>query len=421
MDPPTNFSMHPCFDIKARHLFGRIHLPVAPRCNVQCHYCNRKFDCANESRPGVTSAVLSPGQALHYLNAVLEKETRITVVGIAGPGDPFANPEETMETLRLVRRDHKDMLLCIASNGLGIGPYIDELAELQTSHVTITINAVDPEVGQRIYGYLRDQKIIYRGLQAAEILLKRQQEAVLRLKEHGITVKVNSIIIPGINDTHIPAVAQTVAGWGADIMNCIPLFPTAGTLFANLPEPDGKMTVRTRLMARESLPQMTHCTRCRADAVGMLGASRTEEFRPLLEESAKLPLRPGDDRPFVAVASLEGALVNQHLGEAEQFRIFDETGGEYRLVESRTAPPPGCGDDRWLALARLLLDCRAVLISAVGGRPREVLEGHGIRVIEMAGMITDGLDVVYKGADPRPLQKRHGGGCTGGRGGSGCG
>ncbi|NEX14978.1 MAG: nitrogen fixation protein NifB, partial [Prosthecochloris sp.] len=43
---------HPCFNDASRHSFGRIHLPVAPKCNIQCNYCNRKFDCLNENRPG---------------------------------------------------------------------------------------------------------------------------------------------------------------------------------------------------------------------------------------------------------------------------------------------------------------------------------------------------------------------------------
>ena len=85
---------HPCFSDAARHRFARIHLPVAPDCNVQCNFCKRVYDCANESRPGVTTAVLSPKQALRYLEAVLKKDPRITVVGIAGPGDPFATPEQ---------------------------------------------------------------------------------------------------------------------------------------------------------------------------------------------------------------------------------------------------------------------------------------------------------------------------------------
>ncbi|WP_227625365.1 hypothetical protein [Geofilum rubicundum] len=53
---------HPCFDEKARHAHARVHLPVAPNCNIQCNYCNRQFDCVNESRPGVTSTLLKPFQ-----------------------------------------------------------------------------------------------------------------------------------------------------------------------------------------------------------------------------------------------------------------------------------------------------------------------------------------------------------------------
>ena len=43
---------HPCYSEQAHHHFARMHVAVAPACNIQCHYCNRKYDCANESRPG---------------------------------------------------------------------------------------------------------------------------------------------------------------------------------------------------------------------------------------------------------------------------------------------------------------------------------------------------------------------------------
>ena len=98
---------------------------------------------------GSPSAVLKPKQAIAYLEQVLEAEPRITVAGIAGPGDPFANPKETLETIRLIRRRFPDLLLCLATNGLGLPPHLDELAELQVSHVTLTVNAVDPEIGAR--------------------------------------------------------------------------------------------------------------------------------------------------------------------------------------------------------------------------------------------------------------------------------
>ncbi|MCW8819406.1 MAG: radical SAM protein, partial [Ignavibacteriaceae bacterium] len=176
---------HPCFNDASRHSFGRIHLPVAPKCNIQCNYCNRKFDCLNENRPGVTSRVLSPHQALHYLDQALELSPNIAVVGIAGPGDPFANPEETMATLRLVREKYPEMLLCVATNGLNVLPYIEELAELKVSHVTLTINAIDPEIGAEIYAWVRHGKKVFRDVAGAELLLKNQLEALKKLKELG--------------------------------------------------------------------------------------------------------------------------------------------------------------------------------------------------------------------------------------------
>ena len=164
----------------------------------------------NESRPGVTSSVLKPQQAVAYLAEVVAKRPEIAVMGIAGPGDPFANPEETMETLRLTRERFPKMMLCLASNGLGIGPYIEELATMNVSHVTITITAVDPKIGAKIYAWIRDGKQPLRGEEAAALLLERQIAAVRELKARNIVVKINSIIIPGINDEHIPEIAKVV-------------------------------------------------------------------------------------------------------------------------------------------------------------------------------------------------------------------
>jgi nitrogen fixation protein NifB len=422
MEPntPQDFSMHPCFDPHARHLYGRVHLPVAPKCNVQCNYCNRKFDCASESRPGVSSAVLKPYQALAYLDEVVERDPKIAVVGIAGPGDPFANPKETIETLRLVREKYPDMLLCVSSNGLNIEPYLDDLAELGVSHVTITINAVDPAISAQMYSWMRDNKVVLRGEKAAALLIERQLAALEGLRSRGILAKVNTIVTPGINDNHVSEVAKVTAEHGASIMNCISLIPVDGTPFAIKSEPDGRTMARVRLQAQTHIKQMSHCARCRADAVGLLGKGQEREYAGLIAEYSRLPEYDQSQRPNVAVASHEGLLVNMHLGEAEELLIYAERGGTYHNVARRLTPPKGGGDKRWTDLADSLQDCRAVLCSAVGLAPRKALEAVGIEIIEMSGMIQDGLDVVYRGADPIPLKKRVGGGCNGAGNGGGC-
>ena len=395
-----DFSNHPCFSKDAHKKYGRIHLPVAPRCNIQCNFCNREYDCLNESRPGVTSTVLTPQQALAYLSDVVAKRPGIVVMGIAGPGDPFANSQETMETLRLVRRKFPKMILCVATNGLGIVPYVDEIADLKVSHITITINAVDPVIGGKIYAWVRNGKRPLRGEEAAAALGTKQIEALVRLKARGIVVKVNTIIMPGINDDHIPDIAKKVSALGADIMNLMPLVPVKGAVFEDVPPPDTMTIARLRLQCGQLLPQMTHCARCRADAVGYIGEDMTTGQHDALKHYANSSLNPAEDdaRPFVAVTTMEGALVNQHLGEAERFIVYERDAaapGNFRLKEIRSAPPGGGGDARWAALAESLKDCRALLVNAAGPTPMKVLTQHGLKVVEMEGLIDEGLRAVF--------------------------
>ena len=405
METRLNTKRHPCFNVEVKGECGRVHLPVAPKCNILCNYCNRKYDCVNESRPGVTSAVLSPQQAVAYLEEVLAAEPRITVAGIAGPGDPFANPRETMATIRLVREKFPQLLLCLATNGLGLPPYVPELAELGVTHVTITVNTVDPEIGQKIYSWVRDGKELLRGRAAAERLLQRQLEAIAALKAAGITVKVNTIIIPGVNGGHVGEVAREMASLGVDICNLMPVYPNADTPFADIPEPVPAQMAVLRREAEKFLPQMRHCTRCRADAVGLLDADRGEELRGCLTACARLVPAP-PDKPYVAVATKEGMLVNLHLGETSSFQIWENNGQGFKLVAERAAPLAGGGAQRWWDLAETLKDCRAVLVSALGEAPRAVLEENGIQPVEMSGFIDLGLQAVYSGASLEILKGR---------------
>lgn len=402
-----NLEHHPCFSAGAKHKYGRIHLPVAPKCNMQCNYCNRDFECVNESRPGVTSTVLTPRQAADYLDAVLEKIQNIAVVGIAGPGDPFANGVETMETLRLVRERHPEMMLCLATNGLELAQYVDEIETLEISHVTVTVNAVDPEISRRIYAWARVDKRVYRGLDAARIILQKQLEGIAKLKEKGVVVKINTVVIPGINDEHVVEIAKCMAVLKADIMNCIPLYHVAGTPFAGLTPPSGEKIKALREKVKVYLPQMGHCSRCRADAAGLIGEGQSEEIRQLLKKASGSQVTA--ERPYVAVASREGLLVNQHLGEAAELWIFGMGEGNPELVERRFTPSPGDGDNRWQAMTGMLHDCNTVLVSGIGPSPQQVLERAHIRIVVMEGLVQEGVEAVLTGREiPRILLRTPG-------------
>ncbi len=388
---------HPCFSEGAKHKYGRIHLPVAPLCNIQCNFCNRKYDCINESRPGVTSSVLTPRQAVDYLDEVMRRIDNLSVTGIAGPGDPFANPDETLVTMRRVRERFPGMLLCVASNGLDVARYVQDLASLDVSHVTITLNAVDPLIGEKIYSWVRFEKRVYRGREAAELLLHQQLEAILLLKEHGITVKINTVVIPGINDHHLADIAKKAAVLGADIQNCMGLVHVEDTAFADIVPPTREKIVKLRKGAAKFIPQMSHCQRCRADAVGKLGEAQPEEIQQLLHRASLSKV--SSDRPYVAVASMEGLFVNRHLGEAASLWIYGLSDGRARLIELRPVPQSGGGIERWTEMAALLGDCSTVLVSGVGRNPQMVLEAADIHVIAMEGLASEAVEAVLNGKE----------------------
>lgn len=270
--------IHPCFSEEAHHKFGRIHLPVAPACNIQCRYCIRKYDCANESRPGITSKVMSPSDALERVRVLFERNDNISVIGIAGPGDPLAN-DATLEALNMIHREFPEIILCLSTNGLLLPDRLDEIIKAGVRSITITINAVMPEVAGRIYSWAYYKGSKYAGKDAAELIVKNQSRGLRNAIDAGLIVKVNTVYIPGVNDAEIPLVAWLAGQRGADIMNIIPLIPQAE--LSGLQRPSGEMLKRMREECERYIPQMTHCRQCRADACGVLGEDKDMELEML--------------------------------------------------------------------------------------------------------------------------------------------
>lgn len=415
-------SKHPCFNKEAKGTYGRVHIPIAPKCNIQCNFCNRSYDCVNESRPGVTSKVLKPKNANEYVKRMKEKMANLSVVGVAGPGDAFANTEELFETLEYIKNEDGDMLLCLSSNGLNVMPHIDQLKVFNVSHVTITVNGIDPEIVKDIVGWIRYKKRIFRGVKGAEILIEQQMAAIKALKENDFVVKVNSILIPGVNDAHIPAIAEKVAELGADMINIIPFIPVKGAAFENIEAPPAKMISNVTRAAHKFIPLMTHCSRCRSDAAGLLGKD-LPFINDMLKEVAQMSFEE-HERPYVAASSREGFMVNQHLGQADFLHIYKCEDGVYKLHELRKTPPTGEGDSRWKEMAKLLHDVDTLLVEGLGGSPYKYLTASGVKIIEMTGMIEEGLDSVFKNAELHSLSKKEMatcGGCNGAKSGTGCG
>ena len=425
---------HPCYSEQAHHYFARMHVAVAPACNIQCHYCNRKYDCSNESRPGVVSEVLTPKQAVKKVMAVAANIPQMTVLGIAGPGDPLANLERTFATFRELSEKAPDIKLCVSTNGLNLPEAMDELCRHNIDHVTITINCVDPDVGAKIYPWIfwKNRRIL--GREGAAILIAQQQKGLEMLTARGILVKVNSVMIPGINDAHLVEVSKVVKSRGAFLHNVMPLIaePEHGTFYGLMgqPGPTHEELQKLQDACAGDMNMMRHCRQCRADAVGMLGEDRGQEFTldkieameidypAAMVKRAEVQARIAEElaikdqaraaknewsksvvgihdarkearnsRPvLMAVATKSGGIINEHFGHAGEFLIYEAVQGDVRFIGHRKTTPyceggDTCGDgesalDRTL---RELAGCEVVLCSKIGYEPWGPLEAAGIQ------------------------------------------
>lgn len=259
-------SVHPCYGDKAHFTYARIHLPVAPRCNIQCNYCIRSINKC-EYRPGVASRLLAVEDAVKRVEqAVKLYKNKLKVVGIAGPGEPLAN-EATFQLLKQINEKFPNLIKCIATNGLLLPDKASLLADLGVKAVTVTVNAIDEHVGAMIYEWVFYKGKVLRGVNGAKVLIENQLKGIEEAYRVGLVVRVNFVLIPSINDKEVTKVAKEAASRGAVMMNIIPLIPLHK--FKDLRPPTCEELRKARDEAEKYIPQFRLCKQCRADACGI--------------------------------------------------------------------------------------------------------------------------------------------------------
>ncbi|RJX31993.1 MAG: nitrogenase cofactor biosynthesis protein NifB [Oxalobacter sp.] len=413
---------HPCYNEGAHQHFARMHVAVAPACNIQCNYCNRKFDCSNESRPGVVSEKLTPEQAAKKVLAVASKIPQMSVVGIAGPGDALANGDKTFDTFEMIAAAAPHIKLCLSTNGLLLPEHVDRIQALNIEHVTITINMVDPEIGQHIYPWIFYKNRRWTGIEASRILHEQQMKGLEMLAARGVLCKVNSVMIPGINDEHLVEVNKAVKARGAFIHNIMPLIsaPEHGTVFGlqGIPSPSAQALKNLQDQCEGNMKVMRHCRQCRADAVGMLGEDRNAEFTQEKVDTMEISYdasvhldylkrvearRQGsaaqalsalseitsgneDISILVAVTSKGDGKISQHFGHAKEFQIFEASAKGAKFIGHRRVDlycQGGYDNEEVLPnILRALNDCHAVLAAKIGACPQHELKASGIDPVD---------------------------------------
>lgn len=257
---------HPCFDEKAHNRVGRMHIPVAPACNIKCRYCYRDIG-SSDNRPGVAYKILNPMEALEAVERVVSEDKSIHVIGVAGPGDALAN-ETTFESLRLIHNEFPELKKCISTNGLLLAEKVDALISVGVSTISVTVNAVEPEVGRAFYKSAYLNGTIYRE-KAFDALSARQLLGIKIAARKGLVVKVNTVLVPEINGNHIEDIAVEMKKLGASLMNIMPLKPIAE--MSSYRAPTCFDIEKARNSAEKHILQFRACKQCRADAVGIPG------------------------------------------------------------------------------------------------------------------------------------------------------
>ena len=263
---PIKAQGHPCFDESAHHRVGRMHIPVAPACNIKCRYCYREIG-SGDNRPGVAYKILKPLEALEAVRSVVATDETIKVIGVAGPGDALAN-DATFNSLALIHKEFPHLKKCISTNGLRLAECVDDLVCVGVSTISVTVNAVKPSVGREFYRRVRLNGRNYFE-NAFDLLSARQLVGLEAAVSEGLIVKVNTVLVPELNGPHIEDIARVMKTLGVSLMNIMPLKPLGD--MSGYRAPTCFELEEARYHAEKHVEQFRACKQCRADAIGIPG------------------------------------------------------------------------------------------------------------------------------------------------------
>ncbi|MBY8997078.1 MAG: radical SAM protein [Candidatus Thorarchaeota archaeon] len=266
------FNHHPCYSDSRSTLWHRIHLPVAPVCNVKCGFCSHSIGSScHTSKPGLSGQIMTPESAVTRAYAEIEKNPLLRIVAISGPGEPLANPE-TFETLEMIRREFKNIAICISTNGTLLEDNVDWLRKTEVDTITVSMSTASIFTASKIYEWARVGDDIFRNEEMGSRIVDSQLRGISKASKAGIHVKVNSILIPEINMQDMLPLAYEIRRAGAALQNIVPLVPN-DRLFSYR-APTIKELSDIRKEASTVMKQFSHCKQCRSDVVGIPGCDR---------------------------------------------------------------------------------------------------------------------------------------------------
>lgn len=263
---------HPCFSNNRENLWTRIHLPVAARCNVKCIFCDHNVGAAcHTSKPGYSSQLMTPSEAIARVIAEHTLEPRLRIVAVSGPGEPLAN-DETFVTLKGVHDNIAGIEFCLSTNGTLLVDTLDKICDLNISTISVSMSAQSYDIAAQLYEWAVLDGRILKGKEMGREIISRQLSGIQAAAEAGIFVKVNTILIPELNNGDLGLLSQRIYDAGAQLQNIVPIVSCGNAI--NLRAPLAEELAKARRTASQYIDQFMHCKQCRSDVIGIPGKDR---------------------------------------------------------------------------------------------------------------------------------------------------
>jgi GTP 3',8-cyclase len=181
MKPPIDQLQRPLKDLR---------VSITDRCNLRCQYC-------------LPEELLGPGFAFSPREELLTYEEinravaafvelGIRKVRITG-GEPLLR-RDVGDLVKLLRKTGPDLDLAMTTNGLQLEKHLPSLHQAGLDRLNVSLDALDPMVGQKMAGRSVDTEKIWT--------------AVVRAKEMGFRVKLNTVIKKGVNECQVLPLAE---------------------------------------------------------------------------------------------------------------------------------------------------------------------------------------------------------------------
>ena len=186
--------------------FGRpvlnLRISVTQRCNLHCPYCHRE---GQEKEPFDSAVEMTPSEiALLAKIAISLGITRIKLTG----GEPLLR-KDILDIIKALAELRNLTDLSMTTNGTFLAPMAKDLRSSGLERVNVSLPSLNPEV--------------YAGLMGGS--LKEVLEGIDAAVEAGLhPVKVNMLILAGVNEEEIPAMIH-FAGERGTVLQLIELEP----------------------------------------------------------------------------------------------------------------------------------------------------------------------------------------------------